>query len=346
MSTGSPAQSMTGHVLEGGWVVGERIDPSAGTGGCFSVRYSVTNASGQRAFLKALDISAPLKRTPDLVTALKELLEDYELERRVVEKCAKASRIVRGLAHGQADVAGSAIGPVPYLVFEYADGGDVRRHLGSLAWDVETAWKLETLHHVAVGLMQLHKLDIVHQDLKPSNVLVFPDVRKIGDMGSASDRSSPRRRDGDAIAGDPMYPPLEVFYGYRSPEWDYRLGYDLYLLGSMIAYFFTQEAMSALLAQHLDETFYPAKWTGTFDEVLPYLQNAFAAAIESIRQHIEDAEIATEVASLLRELCNPDPSRRGLRQSGATARSRFSLDYYVSRLDRLAKLATYKGKKR
>ncbi len=112
----SPAEALTGLVLEGGWIVGERLDPPGGTGGCFSVRYLVTNDLGELAFLKALDISRALHSSSDLVTALNELTSAYEFERELVIYCAEMSRIVRGIAYGQAKVPSSVVGPVPYII--------------------------------------------------------------------------------------------------------------------------------------------------------------------------------------------------------------------------------------
>jgi serine/threonine protein kinase len=345
--TGSAAESMSGMVLDGGWTVGELVDPPGGTGGSFSVRYNVSSATGEKAFLKALDISATLSQSPDVVTALQKLLSDYDFERELVEKCRRMSKVVRGLAFGQAAVSGSMVGPVPYLIFELADGGDVRRYLGSLSSAQDVAWKLRTLHQIAVALQQLHARGIAHQDVKPSNVLVFDErVQKLADLGCASERGKTGPRDHLLFAGDPNYPPLEVFYGYQFQDWDERrFGYDLYLLGSMAAYFFAQQPMSAMLLRHLDQRFFPQNWTGTFLEVLPYLEHAFALALSELRQTIPDPILAMEISPVLAELCNPDPARRGVPTS-RRPRSRFALEHYVSRFDHFAKLATIKARVR
>lgn len=68
-------------------------------------------------------------------------------------------------------VPGQGFTKVFYLIFELADG-DIRRHL-AVQESLDLAFVLRTLHHVAVGLDQLHRADIAHQDLKPSNVLIY-----------------------------------------------------------------------------------------------------------------------------------------------------------------------------
>lgn len=340
----SAAESLSGLTLEGGWIVGDRIDPPGGTGGCFSVRYHVRSTDGEDAFLKALDISSTWGSTTDFVAALQKLLRDYEFERGLVEKCTGMSRVVRGLAFGQAIVPNSVVGPVPYLIFELANGGDVRRYLGSVENAHDVAWKLSALHHVATGLDQLHRQGIAHQDLKPSNVLVFENnIRKIGDLGCASERGNPGPRDGLLFAGDPNYPPLEVFYGYQFTDWDeQRFGYDLYLLGSMVVFFFTQQSMSALLLRHLNERFYPQTWTGTFLELLPYLQNAFSSALAEFKATISDERLGTELSDVVRQLCNPDPAARGCKDYKRG--SRFALEKFISRFDLLSKRAMIRAR--
>jgi serine/threonine protein kinase len=330
--------------LEGGWVVGERLDPPGGTGGCFSVRYRVTGPGGQDAFLKALDISAILNQTSgDVAQALQTLTSNYLFERGLVAKCADASRVVHGLSSGQALVQNAPLSRVPYLIFEYAEGGDVRRYLSaSLSSLVGIAWKLRTLHHIAVGLQQLHRRKIAHQDLKPSNVLVFAESRKIGDLGSASEKGNPGPRDDQAIAGDVNYPPIELFYGYTEDEWERRLGYDLYLLGSMAVFFFTQTTMNALLVRRLDPVYYPDSWAGTFVEVLPYLQFSFAESLTDFEAHIPVAELRPDLRTIVAELCNPDPKCRG-NIAVIPSKGRFSLESYVSKFNRLAREAELKS---
>ena len=94
-------------------------------------------------------------------------------------------RVVTALEDGGIKVDDGVFGTVNYLIFEPADG-DIRRHL-ALPQRVEIAWILRSLHHIATGLLQLHSSKVAHQDVKPSNVLVFDrKISKVSDLGSAS----------------------------------------------------------------------------------------------------------------------------------------------------------------
>jgi serine/threonine protein kinase len=271
-----PASKLAGVKLNGGWIVGALIPRSpSSTGGHFSHAYHVRSGDGTEAFLKALDYTAALK-SPDPARALEALTTAYNFERDLLARCARMDRIVKAITHGSVEVEGY---PVQYLIFELADG-DVRSFMAA-SHRIDLAWILRTLHQVATGLWQLHRSGIAHQDLKPSNILVFnASSSKLADLGRAAcaDQQSPH--DNLNCAGDLSYAPPELLYGHIPTDWrQRRLGCDAYLLGSMLAFFFTGLNMNALILGQLHEDHSWAKWHGTFEDVLPYVRDAFSRAI-------------------------------------------------------------------
>lgn len=296
----SPASKLLGLKLSGGWTAHAEFASLSDTGGNFSYTYEVRHDDGRRAFLKALDYSRAL-RSPDPPAALQALTAAYIFERNLLQTCRsrRMDRVVQSIDSGNVVVDPTDLGRVDYLIFEMADS-DVRSFLG-VSGRVDLAWKLRSLHHIATGIHQLHSAGIAHQDVKPSNILVFGDaVSKIADLGSASQRGTPSPRDGMHLAGDPSYAPPELLYGHLDPDWsNRRLGCDAYLLGSMVVFMFTGLNATSLLLKQMRPEHHPSKWKGPYAEILPYLRDAFGLALESFATHLPSADVAKELRPLV-----------------------------------------------
>jgi len=348
-----PAERLEGLTLTGGWIVMRRIPlHKNATGGFFSSGYEVETAAGRKAFLKALDFTESLKAS-DPAAALAIVTEAFNFERRMLAICneRRLDRIVQAISDGKIDIEADGANPggvVQYIIFELADG-DIRRKIDlSGSAGLNTEWTLRSLHHIATGLKQLHGQGIAHQDLKPSNVLVFDDkISKVGDLGRASKKDERVTHDAEECAGDGGYAPPELHYGYLHPDWNRRrFGCDAYLLGSMVVFYFTGLNMTGLMFQFLNPSHQPHKWSGTYDDVLPYVRNAFDQAVEEFALQICDPELSKELSVILRELCDPDPSRRGHPHIRTSSVNPLALDRYVTRFDLLAyraKAGQYKG---
>ncbi len=273
----------------------------------------------------------------------------FNFERSILARCKewKLDRVVVAVADGVVKVQGDfPIKAVNYLIFELAKG-DIRSQL-DLEKAIDVGWRLRVLHHTAVGLRQLHGNGIAHQDLKPSNVLVFDNHEsKIADLGRAAQKNFAGPYDEFDIAGDKTYAPLELMYGQVNPDWNMRrFGCDAYHLGSLATFFFGGISMTAAILTKLGQAQHPSVWTGDYESALPYLKEAFDLAVRDFQskvQAINDGPVlAKDLTQIVRELCEPDPTRRGdpnLLASKET--NHFSLERYVSRLNALA----YKAEK-
>jgi serine/threonine protein kinase len=342
MNMPNSAELLLGQTLKGGWRVIERVEkPLSGTGGNFSVCYVVESEKRGRAFLKALDFSSAF-RSPDPARALQAMTAAYNFERDILAKCKERQlgHVVLPIDDGSATTSGAAgDATVQYLILELADQ-DVRLHLEHSA-NVDTAWKLRSLHHIATGLMQLHSNGIAHQDLKPSNVLVFEQkTSKVGDLGRAAYDGQIGPFDKLCCAGDRSYAPPEQLYNYTLPDWKTRrFGCDLYLLGSMVVFFFTSFSTNGLLVNKLHESLRWGTWGGSFDEVLPYVRDAFGHVVTSFADSVTGEKLKGELRSVVSQLCDPDPRERGIPQSIGGISPPYSLQRYVSKFDLLARRA-------
>ncbi len=340
-----PAARLEGLKLPSGWSIASRVERLDGqTGSFFSIGYMAKNdKDGGLAFLKALDFSQILQEE-NLLEAIEGAVNAFRFEQDLLEVCAskRMTRIVRALDSGYIRVDDSQLGRVPYLLFEPADG-DIRKVLISFG-EVELVWALTILHQVALGLEQLHYAQVAHQDLKPSNVLAFDGSQsfKISDLGCASRKGMTCPRDGKKVAGGWSVAPPELMYGEKHQDWVIaRVSADLYALGSLATFLFTGASMNAIVKGHIPEEFDYLTWRGTYKEVLPFLVEAYSSSFEEMSQSFV-GEIQEAVLDLIKQLCDPDPLRRGDVRNIGVANQQYDVRRFVSRFAALKKRAEYK----
>lgn len=337
------AHHLTGRVLKGIWKVGKRvrINPR-GSGGFFSVCYEVVNVStGTKGFLKALDYSRAFK-SPDPARYLQFLTAGFNYERDLLAKCLDhhSSKIASAIDDGIETISGfpPLAGTAQYIIFEKADG-DSRLLLDTID-RLDFSWRLRSLHQVAVGLQQLHQMDIAHQDLKPSNVLVFQnDNSKVGDLGSASERNNPSPREIYPILGATSYAPPELLYNHFDPDWRCRrLGCDLYLLGSLIVYYFTEVTATPAILKNLDWRFRPQIWSSDYLSVMPYVYDAWDKVIGEFEKEISNylGHLSNQLVAIVQQLTEPNPQKRGDPKARDGHQNPYALRRYVTQLDLIA----------
>lgn len=342
----SAVHDLVGKTLKTGWTVTQKVSAKPGsTGGNFSVCY-IAEKDGQEGFLKAINVLSFLNDEDiDLPKALAETLNTFNFEKEILEKCGdkNLSKISRLLDADSEILNGYLINNVNYLIFEKADG-DVRSHL-NFATKIDFAWKLRSMHNIAVGIKQLHGINISHQDIKPSNVFVFGlDVSKIGDLGRALSDSIIGPHSHRNFAGDGRYAPPEVFHRYVLPEWEDKVfAIDCYLLGSMVFYYLTGQSATALLVRNINPSI--SILTLSFEDALPYWIEAFDNILINIDTSLSDYEYKDKLVNVIKMLCYPDPRKRGHFKNVKGNGNSFNMERFVATFDLLARAAELKLRK-
>lgn len=354
---------LLGVTLTDGWVVtspvgwsfdasGNIVSPAGdvGSGGNFSAGYTVKRGD-QTAFLKAIDLSRAMRNgVVDVLGELKKIIDTATFEKALCALCGEKQmdRVVLALATGDFVVGPNLQDRVPYIVFELADG-DVRRRIRLVSDNVRASWIFRAVQNAAVGLTQLHTAKVAHQDIKPSNLLHFESqsIFKVGDVGRAIQEGIHCPHADYGIAGDPIYAPPELLYGYFTPDWNVRrLGCDLFMFGSLITFFFLGQGTTPLLMTKIDPLHLPrsrgGQWSGSYIEALPTVRRAFSELLEELSL-ATPAEFRDDVVASVRELCEPDPMLRGHPLN--RRQNQFDLSRYISKFDLLSKRAAISSRR-
>ena len=345
------AHLLLNQKLKNGWTVIKKLERDANQSGSnFSVGYIVENENGETSFLKAFDIGGFLALASHngdvaVVHVMIVLILSYIYERDLSEHCKNKYvtnvSIVKEAA--QTIVPGVEVPIVPYLIFDLAEG-DVRKHL-DFSDKLDNVWKLKSLHEIAVGLRQLHQIEVSHQDLKPSNVLVYNTGSKIGDLGRSMCRDIDGPYNRQIFTGDYNYAPPEIMYRYYENDWIKRVfATDCYLLGSLFVFYFLGISMNALLLKHLPHNYHWYNWRGELQELIPYLNNAFSQSLEEIEQHFEDEELRNGIISIVKYLCIPFPNER-IHELNKNNQNPYNLERTISAIDLLKRKEEIKIKK-
>lgn len=75
---------------------------------------------------------------------------------------------------------------------------------------------------------------------------------------------------------------------------------------------------------------------------LPYMRYAFGESLNDLRGLVEKlaGDLTDEIVMIAQQLCDPDPRRRGDPTARAAEyRRQYDIQAYISRFDRLAKIA-------
>ena len=347
-------KSVKGIRYSGEWKILKKIKRNPdNTGGHFSVGYHTENTKGDKGFLKATDIGL-LNPSSDKSAFSKttQALNEQKFEREILEICNgnNMDRIVHALDYGEFEsVHNNVREMVFFIVFELAQC-DVRTQL-LRSRSQNLSWTLNALHNLSVAVQQLHAAEISHNDIKPSNLLVFDaQLQKLADLGRATSNISAGPWDSFLYCGDKTYAAPEFWYNnYAFPKvggrisFDVRKASDLYLLGSMAYFFITGQSLTPILRTALQPEQGGRVWTGSFDEMLPYIYDALSSVMRHFdkQMYINGSNSIIDEADELRaavlQLCDPNPLKRGHPINISANVEKYSVERYVSLFDRISK---------
>lgn len=255
-------------------------------------RYEVISEIGQGAMGVVYKAKDPLI---DRIVAIKTINlslakeEKEEYEGRFYQEAKAAGRLNHPNIVTIYDVGKS--GDIAYIAMEYLQGRELRDIMndgGLLPVDRV----LDIAAQVAQGLAYAHEHDIVHRDVKPSNIMVIRDGHvKITDFGIARMASAAVRTQTGMVLGSPKYMSPEQVMGKTI---DRRS--DIFSLGVMLYEMLTGQApfngenINAIMYQTLNSVPTPPS---TLNAAAPDMLNfilakALAKGLEDRYQNAQD----------------------------------------------------------
>lgn len=193
-------------------------------------RYEVLSELGQGAMGVVYKARDPLI---DRVVAIKTinlalaLDEKEEYENRFYQEAKAAGRLSHPNIVTIYDVGKN--GDVAYIAMEFLEGCELRNIMNDNG-PLPVGQALDIVAQVAQGLSYAHQHDIVHRDVKPSNVMVVRDGHiKITDFGIARMPYSAVQTQTGMVLGSPKYMSPEQVLGKQIDQRS-----DIFSLGVML----------------------------------------------------------------------------------------------------------------
>lgn len=193
-------------------------------------RYEIVSELGQGAMGVVYKARDPLIdrevaiKTINLSLALDER-EEYEA--RFYQEAKAAGRLSHPNIVTIYDVGRT--GDIAYIAMEYLHGRELRDVLNENS-KLPVSQVLDVVIQVAQGLAYAHEHEIVHRDVKPSNVMIVRDGHvKITDFGIARMASAAVRTQTGMVLGSPKYMSPEQVLGKLTDQRS-----DIFSLGVML----------------------------------------------------------------------------------------------------------------
>jgi serine/threonine protein kinase len=216
-----------------------RVDGLLGRGGMSEVYHGYDERLDRRVAIKVLRPPAQLPAAPDSPEAV-EILDALNRDRK---RFLREIRVTAQLEHpGTPAVYDTGVEAMPdggtrlWLVMQLLRGSTLEALLNHADYESSppsVAWAAAIAAQIAAVLADVHRVDIVHRDIKPGNVMVTDDgLVKVLDFGIAILRGAgalPRLTQVDRTVGTPAYMSPEQCLGQVVTS-----ASDIYSLGCLI----------------------------------------------------------------------------------------------------------------
>ena len=280
---------------------------------------------------KAIDqrtgtLVAVKKLLPSAVGSPDSVIE-FRDEGVLLGKMKGSRNVVQMLDSGQSrlaiNIGGSPTGiEVGFHVLELADGA--LSELLPLRHELDWLDKMRIFRDVVSGTHQMHGEQIVHRDLKVSNVLLF-NTRKAVVAAKISDLGRSRNLGLNPRFTTAAYATGRGDRSYASPEnlWHLATGTDktalrradIYLLGSVLFEIATGSGITPVVLPHW--YFHLSSTAGmdrqdreaSFRAAGHHMSESHEMALDVLADEVPP-EIRQPVVSLVRQMCDPIPARR------------------------------------
>ena len=143
--------------------------------------YTITHKIGSGGF--AIVYKARDKENDKIVAIKLPKFLDETLDASVYKKFKAEANMWKKLKHKNiVKIYNSNIEPIPHIVMELMEGGDLKHLLSKHRFSVQES--MEIMLQVSSGMAYAHRMASVHRDIKPENILFTLDgIPKITDWG-------------------------------------------------------------------------------------------------------------------------------------------------------------------
>lgn len=339
--------------LVGEEICGYRVERYLAGGGFGMVFEAVNISTGSSFAIKILEPSSDAQAAAE-----------FDAEGVLLQKLLNRSGVINWVESGTAMMpvnlpgGASAQLPVKFHVMSLASGA-LNELLEDPAQRAAIPWEERISHWrgAVLGVHQMHLSKVAHRDLKSSNCLLMVHKKnteiRITDFGRAKDFSLPPTLPADVYAfgrGDARFaPPEHLWCQGGLAEDDFRQA-DLYGLGSLLVELATGQPMTALAVgswhdiQQARVQSLQARKNGLTQDIAT-LRPRYYRAIEHAGMEFPPV-IRPEAIRVLRQLCDPEPSKRPYKPMGRVPRDPDAgLGWLLDRADIMAKRLKFEKKK-